>query len=365
MPNELIVSLRQDLNKIPSLIRRAEVASIKRDKLGLQYNNLENDLKEIKSKKAGITEDNALEKTIAEAPKILWREAKLAVKINTEFNNEIFLRPLKTAIDNSQTYTIIPFKNGTIKVKFNLNETAGSLSDYGNAIKKIRETLGTKSGAEIASHFWSEKFYGAAREGKPALVKRGKGKDRKTVDQSGKFARKYWNTMRQRMSVAGKLAPWWQILDKGEMPIPSAHRKGGEGTAYPSNSTTEFTNKAQLAIKEFYLNQISKVKTTTKIDTTTIDKLMVEIKEAIKYIDSIIRDINKKALDPSAELLTRVEKYMDRVNETKLERLLLALKSKDFTNIRVTAAGRIEMTKPGEERYRPYISSMLEYYGIK
>jgi len=365
MPNELITSLRQDLSKIPSLIRRAEVAGTKLSKLETQYNNLKEDLAKIqKQKSVSVTDASTLEKTLVEAPKILWEQIRLAVKKNPEFDNPFFTKRLHDAAFNPSTFTLVQFKNGNIKVKLNLNETFGSLSDYGNAIKKVREELGTRSSADIASHFWSEKYYGAAREGKPAMVTRGRGKNRKQVDQSAKFTWKYWNTIRKRMSYAGKIAPFWEILDKGTMPIPNAHRKGGEGTAYPTNGATDFTGKTQIAIQKFYQSQTSKDKTVSKIDTTTLTKLMLEVKESIAFITGLIRELNQKALDPGIEVLTRFEKE-ERVSETKLAKLIDALRSKDFTNIRVTAAGRIEMTKPGGERYRPYISSMLEYYGMK
>ena len=90
MPNELITSLRQDLSKIPSLIRRAEVAGTKLSKLETQYNNLKEDLAKIqKQKSVSVTDASTLEKTLVEAPKILWEQIRLAVKKGTL--NSVFI----------------------------------------------------------------------------------------------------------------------------------------------------------------------------------------------------------------------------------------------------------------------------------
>jgi hypothetical protein len=350
---DIKTSLQQDLSRIPSYIRQAQYLDREYARLSAKYDRLSDEVEKVEKEPEKVSSGDALEKTILEAPNILMQEIRLAAKINTEFNKPFFIDRLKKAVYTEGTFTIFQFKNGNLKVKINLNDTAGSLSDYGSGIKKVREELGTHSGADIASKFWSEKYYGAAREGKPAKVWRGKGANRKQEDKSAQFAWKYWDTMRRRMDAAGKIAPFWQILDKGTIPIPNAKRKGGSGTVYPTNDATDFTGKAQRKIKEFFEGQAIQTIANKGFDVVEAKKTLAEFKKALTFIDKQLAKLNELALDPGAELAVRIgEDNMKKADSVKVHNLEEALKNKKpiLGRIRLGAGIRVR-TKEMQEAF--------------
>jgi prefoldin subunit 5 len=340
---DIKTSLQQDLSRIPSYIRQAQYLDREYARLSAKYDRLSTEVEKVEKEPEKVSSGDALEKTLLKAPEILMKEINLAVKKNPEFNNPFFIDRLRKAAYTEGTFTIFQFKNSNLKVKLNLNETFGSLADYGNGIKKVREELGTRTGADISSHFWSEKYYGAAREGKAVKVRRGKGKDRKEVDQSAKFAWKYWNTMRRRMDAAGRIAPFWELLDKGMMPIPNAKRKGGEGIAYPINEATDFTGKTQRKIKEFFESQVTQTVANKGFDVVEAKKTLAELKKALAFIDKQIEKVNELALDPGAELVIRLGDDIKRADNVKVQRLEDALRNKEKIGSRIRLGGGVRI----------------------
>ena len=343
MIDDLRAELKEELRHIPSYILQAQRVDREYEKLSIKFDRLSAEVEKAEKEPEKVSSGDALENTLLEAPKLLMKEINLAVKKNPEFNNPFFIDKLRVAAFDERTITIIQFKNGNIKVKLNLNETAGSLSDYGNGIKKVRQELGTKSSADISSHFWSEKYYGAAREGRAVKVMRGRGKNRKQVDQSAKFTWAYWNTMRQRMKAAGKVAPFWELLDKGMMPIPNASRKGGEGTAYPVNEATDFTGKAQRKIKEYYESQVTQVVANKGFDIVAARKTLSELEKAMAFIDKLLIEVNEKSLDVGAELVIRIGDNIKKADSTKVQNLEMALKNKEKVGSRIRLGGGVRV----------------------
>ena len=317
MPNEFEELLRKDLSHIPTYKDQAKRVDKELAKLIVRRNKISEQLSIIESNPQDVSGGDALEKTIAEAPRILWEQIKLAAKINTEFNVPFFTERLKQVAFDDKTITIILFKNGNIKVKFNLDDVAGSLSDYGNGIKRLRKELKTHSKAKIASWFWQEKFYGAGREGRPANVKR-KGKIR---NDAVNFHWKYWTSMQKRLDYSGKIAPFWQILDKGTMPIPNAHRKGGEGEAYPFNAATDFTTKAQIAIKEFYKSQSVQVAANSGFDVISAEKILAELEMKMEILSSMLEKLNTLSFDVGANLVLQMGDGIKKADSLKVQKL--------------------------------------------
>ena len=331
MPNELELSLSDDLEKVRHNSQRAKIVDKALAKVIRQYVKVSKQIEKEKASPVITSPDFALQRTLQEAPKLLWREMKAATLQNTEFNNSFFTDRLRRVAYDARTITIVPLQSGKIKVLLNLDAVAGSLSDYGRAVRKVREEVRkyTKKLASLGNiitpdtpaaekaHFWEEKFYKAAREGGVALVRR-KGK---VVDKTAEFRKKYWDTMHKRMDYSGQIAPFWEILDKGAYAMT---QKGGGrwGITYPVNEKTDFTGKAMADISVFYESQVATVQARTGVfDRVAAERELKTIEDDMNNISKKLQELNTLALDPAAELLSQVGDRLEFVDMNKLNAL--------------------------------------------
>lgn len=193
--------------------------------------------------------------------RVLVESLELALTLNKEFNDPFFKDGLLLACNDPKSIQLFYSRDGNVQVFINLDETAGTINDYAGAVKAVRKAIAetpNKNGrpkapmtsGAVASHFWAEKFYGPAREGKSVSRRKWSTKRKRyyTHDVTAEQVAKYWNTMKARMALFGKPAPYWEIIDKGSM-IMSGD-KGGE--AYPANPPTHFVENAQNRIKQLF-----------------------------------------------------------------------------------------------------------------
>jgi plastocyanin len=331
MSDDIMADLNDDLQKVRHNSSKAKIVGKELFKLTKKYTEIATKLSEAEASPIINNPDYALQSTIQEASNLLWKEMKEATKINKEFDHTFFTSRLRQVAYDARTIKIIPLKSGKMKVILNLDAVAGSLSDYGSAVRRVREEVKkfskqfTPLGRTFApdtpnvekSHFWEEKFYKAAREGKVAIVKR-KGK---VVDKTDAFRKKYWETMHKRMDYSGKIAPFWEILDKGSYAMASKGR-AGFGTAYPLNDRTDFTSKAVADIQAFYENQTVVGQTQKKAFNA------VEAKAELKSVENDMNKLQQEfdtfnvlAFDPAAELLAQAGDRIEFVDMNKLNAL--------------------------------------------
>lgn len=315
------------------------------------------------------------------AIKILWKNIKEAVKKNTEFNNDFFLKGLRKACLDPRTVTIVPLARGSdIKVQINLKETAGTVNDWEKAVKKVRETFNRlvsiknlpqdERGKELARRdwFWKEKFYLPAREGKN-ISRRKKNKNtgqEEKIDVTARQIRKYWNTMHARLEASGKLAPYWQIIDQGSVAMK------GSGTAYPEATNTNFVANSIQEIKSLYGKLYGEKR---QVIQTEIDRLRKDKKEVVDELNAVKKSIKeyqtmivRTPVTPEVVFYARVvgkaERTGRRYSQEKFERVLMALRSRDISGLRITAEGRIELTERGYPRFRASISRIIREYEL-
>lgn len=363
MFNDFYTRLEHELSQTYTLTERATILREKFDDLTEQYDRATRRYDRIQQQRENNRRNassKALEKTRLEAPKILMTEIRRAAEVNTEFNRPFFLDKLKEAVYNPETITIVPseYFYGQLSVLINLNLTAGTLHDYAQGIMKVREELGTRSAEAIASHFWAEKFYGAAREGKKVTVKRGRGKERKDVDQTSKFAWKYWESIRKRIEYSGKVAPFWEILNNGTTPLDSDRG----GTAYPINVPTNFVERAEDAIRQFYSNIVMTDQESGITDLEAIERLLADLEGAINYIrelqdrlfetystgtpiepTTINQGFEESPLDIASEVLKRIGERIDRANREQVQKLIDALDRGERLPERISLGGGVRI----------------------
>jgi hypothetical protein len=270
------------------------------------------------------------EATKEQAKSVLAALAIEAVEETDEFNLALFKAPLLEAINNPDTYEFSSNREGyEFVVKIDLNKTAGSLRDYAAGVAYAREAYPMTQGAESASVFWAVFIYGAGREGKRFLRHYGGNSPRaRTVDRTQKFVTMYKRTIARRIrGFAGKLAPWWEIVDKGTDDLELTSNRGGE--AYPFYSGKHFVDRAKTEIINFYYdtledtlsfyrdeiyqrinysrreldNAITELHELLNQDLTKVEVAKIAIQKHLNafYTEHRLESVNKELLDEIAE----------------------------------------------------------------
>lgn len=255
--------------------------------------------KQLRDKKnfRAIAFARATEYISSTAREILWNNILEAAQINQEYNHENFLSGLKRAVEDDRTI-VIKFDSETFRLTsiiIDLDLTAGTLEEWANAIKSARDTLREFRGgryikkANIASKIWAEKIYRVDREGKsvPRTKIDKKTGEETTIDVTEKFKGKYWLTMGFRFISTKSPAPWWKLLDQGNIPLGS----DWGGQPYPQSSATNFVSKAAVGIKTAFLGNFSAEylwqESFVKSQITYYEGRVREIEEYLKELEKL------------------------------------------------------------------------------
>jgi len=316
---------------------------------------------------------------------ILLKHMSRALQVNREFNTGLFAKGLYAAAANPKTFSITRLSNNALSTKINLNETAGSISDWGAAIWKIRSELinrkynesgpgrpFTVTSAEVASSFWENMYYKPAREGGKATRRKFNRKTKTYEDRDVKaeVIADYWNTMTKRLTASGKPAPYWEILDKGIVGLKGI--EGGGGKAYPVPTPTHFVQATIDELASIYKKE-RKVKTNLfDKDLQKTQKLATQLQADIILINNEIdrlRKIRASAAIPSGTspgqvFHSRVLALGRPVDEAKVLAIMTSLNARQLGEIYVTAECRVEITAKGGPRARIRISSIIRDFGL-
>ena len=300
-----------------------------------------------------------------EASSILWGEILVAVKTNEEYDHAFFLDRLKIVVQNADLIKIV-MVNDYPTVEIRMNEIAGSLEDYANGVKKAREEFGVKARHAKTDWFWEEKYYGQARDGKPLPETREKHK-KSLEDRRQRLINRYGETMNFRMDSVGKLAPFWELLDQGSIPMSSD--RGGE--PYPKGERTNFVDNARKKIQKLIKNagglreneEEEEVPDSARLQENILntENMLKDYEEQLRRISDILDEATEIEIDTEVyeEVSSRVYKNIDRIDRNKLEIFLTSLKTGDFSKSRVTADFRIDLTKRGAKRYRIGVTTAI------
>ena len=323
--------------------------------------------------------------------KTLVTTIRQALMSNREYNTPLFTTGLLLAARDPRTIKLTKLgRSEAISVVINMNLTAGSMSDWANAILRVRTILINKkynesnedhgrpfnvNTEEMASHFWQVMYYGPAREGKPAYRRKfnRKTKEYGKRDVTGMVIEQYWWTMRKRLELAGKPAPYWEIIDKGIFGM------GGSGTAYPSPQPTYFVRDTIAKITEIFVKKRDERKNLLRQDLKMLRKLMGTLQDGITEVDTQIKilkeQINRPApkvktvvkstqVSAEQEFFARVIAYDRPYSQDKVRAVLEALNTRKRGEIIITAEGRVEITAPGGKRFRISLKGILSDFGI-
>lgn len=208
-----------------------------------------------------------VEKSKRKAHEMLWRNANQAIILTEEYNISEFKDPLREAIFMPET--IILNWLGRMNVEIDLNTTAGELSTYAQAVDSVRSRISASNkpvSAGWATRFWVEYVYRPGREG--------------TTAPDGESGR-YQETISARIALLGGKAPYWSLIDTGNINV--SEMGGVGGFPYPAFGATNFVAISQAEIeillqKEFLqeLQKIEKMFDTQEGGGTDVLNALVE-----------------------------------------------------------------------------------------
>ena len=288
------------------------------------------------------------------ATAILYRNIEAAAKINTEYNHPFFLKRLRIVADNPDLIHITktPYTSYPV-VKIRMNEVAGSLEDYANGVKKARERFGVREFHGKTNWFWEEKYYGQAREAR-ALPQIREKPSKNLQDKRQELINKYWETLQFRMDSVGKIAPFWELLDQGSMPMSSD--RGGR--PYPEGVRTGFIQDSIREIELWvagrrdyrdydYEDEVLN-SDIIKENIRNTEVMLSRYEKELENINNLLDEAELMEIDTEIyeDITRRIDKRIDDVDKTKLNTLDIGLKTGNFGNLRVTARNTIELTKP-------------------
>jgi len=319
---------------------------------------------------ADLAETSALGKTYGEANDILWTQLNIALQVNQEFDFENAVERLYRAVMNENTIQLRPvYGTGKVTVNINLNETAGNLEDYGNAISAVREAGGFgKLEPGMASWFWENFLYRVAREGAEPPKKqtsdegggkgKGKGKSKKKGKERKEHSKEeleeiYWATMNLRLEASDSLAPFWSIINYGTRALVSDRG----GVAYPQAAPTHFVLKAQNKIRGIYSQFFKQVYTEVNNAQKDLIRLLNNMTQqvrrlisAINQLMSTIQEAQERMVQRNFDMIMRNLEQMGKdalVDINRVERLARDM-VEDAENIpsRVSLGGGVRIRTP-------------------
>lgn len=203
---------------------------------------------------------------------ILLEELGNAIYNFPEYNTSLFSDRLMSVFDNPEIIILTP----DLHIRVDAEGVAGTYTDFYDGVVGARISLGlNKTGRfspEQRANYWRDFIYIPARGGMstrsdrrtytkaPSHVRSGQKKAAKR-----KFGYLYTETMNTRLAEWGDLAPYWTLLEYGNV---------SSGGAYPTAAGTGFRAKAEEHINAFYRYQI-------RIAMEELER------ELIDYVDSL------------------------------------------------------------------------------
>lgn len=229
------------------------------------------------------------------APSIYSKRVKAAATASVEYAYNAFLSPLLEIADNEDLYDLKLTGNGwntSVVVKLNMNEIAGDIDDYAEAVELARSSLHVKEerDPDTASRYWKTKVY---------------------PDRAGRYA----ETINLRLLASSSPAPFWSLLNYGSKNVSMSSDIGG--SPYPSKGGHRFVEQTENEIKDFFYLNFTLAKYHFDKDKEVLLSYIDEAKNLIAKLDA---DIEK--LSSNSDLLDAIGKAIgvdvSRLNASKI-----------------------------------------------
>jgi len=264
-----------------------------------------------------------------------------AIKKRQEFDIPLYRKPLYEAVLDDNTYTIRSRGagfNSIVSVDINLNKTAGRLDMWGRAIKQARKELSVKVPRK-GSKRSEQDALNASRAWAGIYNKRGVGNKNQ-----------YIKTIRLRLSFAAKPAPFWEILDKGQLPMPSD--RGGYPT--PDNKPLNFVDRTRKDINAAISTAVADERAKYLSLLAEYDVFLKEAQASLQELDQLVAEISLDVRS-NRELKKRFGPIAKFIDNNKLDKAVQLIRKELLTT------GRIDLSIAGSgKRVRPSVRTIKE-----
>jgi hypothetical protein len=246
---------------------------------------------------ASLAQEEAFRATDLKATTLLKRRITEAARSTSEYNSNFFISRLREAAsEGCLSYTIT---GNTLQAIIDLDITAGTLEDYFSGVEEWRKEHydgRIPPPIKLASKMWEEKIYRVDREN--GSVPRWNKDHTEEHDVTENFVGKYWQTMESRLELSGKLAPFWRLLNDGNINLgESGYGHGGD--AYPAQGPTNFVEKAEQDIVQEYERLygvwLSKIRAQLDRFLTVYDTQLSKLRTVISKCENLraqlVRDV--------------------------------------------------------------------------
>lgn len=271
--------------------------------------------------------------TIAKLQKESLKMAKSTVKFNLlnailsndEFDEPPYRNSINRAIAKDNAYTFVKTGDGVetfLKIKIDLNRTAGHLPSWAKGIKAYRKILDDEKKRKR-----EEKKKKSGKKRMKAIVYNPLSASRAWAhiynSREGSQT-KFQVTVRNRLELSGALAPFWSIIDKGE-PLAMSSNRGGYATPVPVE--TGFVHDSEKTVNDY------------------IDRQLIAKRKEYQDLLASYREFIKKGYEKLAELDAMAEEIrFDLKVVRKMEREL-GLVDKDISRTKFEKA--VQLVREG------------------
>ena len=263
----------------------------------------------------------ALSEVRESAPNLYRRVVKDAAINSSEYAYDQFLAPLLDISTDENLFKLettgVGWSSG-MTAHLAMDEVAGTLSDYAEAVESARGALGVKDGRDRvkASAVWKEKIYKHSR---------------------------YYTTINLRMEAAAGKAPFWSLLNNGNKSVSMTSNIGG--TAWPDVEPTHFVEEIENSLTQQFEFLMKFYRGQHNDRVGELETQIEEAKKAIMVAEDLIElsQVDEEHLEDFAKKLGTEEEKLSRV---KIHRTVERLGEGKYVPAQVTVSA------PGEKRRR-------------
>lgn len=233
----------------------------------------------------------AYEDVLPEAFSTLERYASEAADNSGEYSQPFFKRPLLDACNHpdSLIFTASSFGPGVprkLRVFANLEETAGTIEDYAQAVAAARQAVGAKGTQppSSAASFWRHLYEsGAGSRSDPVAAK------------------KYFATISARLESTKGIAPWWYLLSKGNAGTMGGSASHAHPAVAPSNFEVKAAEDIENKFNTVYTDRLTELTRRFAQESVDIRRLMGQV------VDAVIKGTSETV--KPGQVLLEVEAY--------------------------------------------------------
>jgi hypothetical protein len=291
--DDILASIQKILDDVNIATPSLQEAVLSKKRVENEIKFVNRAMEEARVKQSEEAFISAKETTIAEAPAIYAKKVKDAASRSEEYSYEQFLSPLLEVGFDDGLYNITSTGAGwsrSVNVHLNMDEVAGTIGDYAEAVESARGSLGTKEDRDpdLASKIWRTKIYRHSR---------------------------YFTTIKLRLLAAASPAPFWSLLNDGSKNVSMASDIGG--SPYPSRGGHHFVEQTEDAIRLFFLSTFRKAKEKYDSDVILLKDALLDARDLLVRLQNRVDELSSNS-DLLSKVASEIGVSSDQLDASKI-----------------------------------------------